>query len=134
MFLPCLLFGLRRPSTGDYRLFGGANGGLQEGSCQWGLPRTAAASVLCPCSEPQLPPTSAGDPPILAGRFGPVSYGFTAFFPWFLVHTRLCVHPPRMEFLFPPVCGSPAIKPRWPSKPDSLGTPPPVARPPGWEA
>ena len=34
--------------AGAYRLFGGANGGLQEGSHQGVLPRTSAASVLVP--------------------------------------------------------------------------------------
>ena len=47
-FPPCWLFGLRWPSTGGYRLFGGANGRLREGSCQGVLPRTSAASVLVP--------------------------------------------------------------------------------------
>ena len=47
-FPPCWLFGLRRPSTGGYRLFGGANGGLWEGLCQGVLPTTSAASVLVP--------------------------------------------------------------------------------------
>ena len=41
---PCWLFGLRRPS----RLFGGANGGLRQGSRQGVLPRTSAVSVLVP--------------------------------------------------------------------------------------
>ncbi|XP_019777599.2 LYR motif-containing protein 1 isoform X1 [Tursiops truncatus] len=45
-FPPCWLFGLRRPSTGAYRLFDGANGGLWEGSRQGVLPRTSAANVL----------------------------------------------------------------------------------------
>ena len=40
-FPPCLLFGLRRPSTGAYRPFGGAKGGLWEGSHQGVLPRTS---------------------------------------------------------------------------------------------
>ena len=35
----------------------------------------------CSCGVPQLPSISAGDPPILAGRSGPVSYKVTAFFP-----------------------------------------------------
>ena len=55
-FPPCLLFGLRRPSTGGYRLFGVSNGGLQEGSCQGVLPRTSAASVLVPSVSHSHPP------------------------------------------------------------------------------
>ena len=58
---------------------------------------------LCPGSEPQPAPASAGNHPILAGRSVPVSYGVIAFFPWVLVCTRPCVCPPRVEFLFPPV-------------------------------
>ena len=47
----------------------------------------------CPCllGEPQLPPTSAGNPPTPAGRSGSVSYGVTAPSPWVLVSTLFCV-------------------------------------------
>ena len=59
------------------------------------MPRSTSQNFCCqclgPCSEPQPPPTSAGDPPILAGRSGPVSYGATAFFLWVLVCMRLYV-------------------------------------------
>ena len=101
-FPPCWLFGLRRPSTGAYRPFGGANGGPWEGSKQGVLPRTSAASVLVPVVSHSCPPASAGDPPTLADRFGSVSYGVTAPSPWVLMCTLLCVCPPREEFLFPP--------------------------------
>ena len=43
------------------------------------------------------------DPPTLAGRSGSVSYRVTAPSPWVLMHTLLCVCPPRVESLFPPV-------------------------------
>ena len=56
-FPPCWLFGLKKPSIRAYRLLGGANGGLQEGSCQGELPRTSAASVLVPVvGHSHLPP------------------------------------------------------------------------------
>ena len=42
----------------------------------------------CPCSEPQLPSTSPGDPQRSAGRSGPGSYAITAFSPG--VHNTLC--------------------------------------------
>ena len=84
--------------------------------------------------EPQPPPASAEDPPILAGRSGSVYYGVTAPSCWVLMHTLLCVSPPRVESLFPQFYRSPAIKFRWPSMSDSLGIPHPVARPPGSEA
>ena len=71
------------------------------------MPRSTSQSFCCQCpcphSEPQLPPTSAGDPPTLAGRCGSVSYGSTAPSPWAPMCTPLCVCPPRMESLFPPV-------------------------------
>ena len=50
-----------------------------------------------------MPPTSAGDPPTLAGRSGSVSCGVTAPSPWVLMCTLLCVYPSRVESLFPPV-------------------------------
>ena len=59
-------------------LFSKANGRLWEGSCQGVLPRTSAASVLVLTVRHSHPPTSAGDPPTLAGRSGSVSPGFTA--------------------------------------------------------
>ena len=58
---------------------------------------------LCPHTESWPPPASAGDPPILTDSSGPISYGLTSFFLWILVYVRLCVHPPRVEFLFLPV-------------------------------
>ena len=59
--------------------------------------------VPCPHGETQPPPASAGDPPTLAGWSGSVSYGVTAPSPWILMRTLLCVCPPRVESLFPPV-------------------------------
>ena len=103
-FPPCWLFGLRRPSTGTCRLFGGANGGLQEGSSQGVLPRTSAASECpCPRNEPELPPTSARGPPTPTGRPGSVSYGVSAPSPWVSMCTLPCVCPSRVESLFLPV-------------------------------
>ena len=102
-FPPCCFFGLRRPSTGGYRLFGGANGWTPGGL----MPRSTSQNFCCQCpcpwGEPQLPPASAGDPPTLAGTSGSVSYGVTAPFPWVLMHTPLCVCPPRVESLLPSV-------------------------------
>ena len=58
-----------------------------------------------PHSEPQLPPTFPGDPARPEGRSDLDSYGVLAF-PWDSVHVKPCVHPPRVEFLFPPVLWS----------------------------
>ena len=58
-------------------LFGGANGGLWEGSCQEYFPELLLPGSLS-LGEPQLPLASAGDSPILADRSGSVSYVVTA--------------------------------------------------------
>ena len=52
-------------------------------------------------------PASAGEPPVVAARTGPVSYKDSFLFVCFFflqvrLHLRACVSPP-MEFLFPPV-------------------------------
>ena len=71
------------------------------------MPRSTSQNFCCQCpcphSETQTPPASAGDPPTLAGRSGSVSCGVTAPSPWVPMHTLLCVFPPRVESLFPPV-------------------------------
>ena len=83
-------------------LFGGANGRLWEGSRQGVLPRTSAASVLvlmvrhshpCLCRRPSN-----------TSRYVWLSllWGHCSF-PWVLMRTLLCVCPPRVESLFPPV-------------------------------
>ena len=64
-------------------------------------PQVCCCQCLCPHCDPQLPPTSAGYPPILASRSGPVSYEVTAFFPWVLLCTQPCVQPPSIDFLVP---------------------------------
>ena len=71
------------------------------------MPRSTSQNFCCQCpcphGKPQTPPASVGDPPTLAGRSGSVSYGVTAPSPWVLMCTLLCVCPPRVESLFPPV-------------------------------
>ena len=44
--------------------------------------------------------TSLGEPSRPTGRSGPDSYGVTAL-PWAPVHVKPCLHPPRVECLFP---------------------------------
>ena len=101
--LPCWLFGLRRPSTGAYRMLHGArswweNGGLQEGSRQAVLSRTIATSVFvltvshsCP---PPLQETLRYQQVILA----------QALMRSLLFPLDPSAHKtPRVEFLFPPV-------------------------------
>ena len=70
-------------------------------SCQWVLSRTVDASV--PSMSHSCSPISARDPPMPAGRSGPISCWVSAPFPWVLVHTGPCLCPSRVEFLFLPV-------------------------------
>ena len=85
---------------------------------------------LCPCSHGRPFPThaSARDPPTHTGRFGSVSCGVTALFPWLLVCTRFCA---LQESLFPPVLWEFWNQIHCLSKSDSLGSP--FARSPGWK-
>ena len=79
-----------------------------------GASQDCCCQCLCPCSEPQLPPTSAGDPPILAGRSGPLFLGITAFLPpgsW-CAWDFVCALQ-EWSFCFSQSCGSPAMKPCW---------------------
>ena len=73
------------------------SGELMPKSIPWGI------HCQCPClhSEPQLTPTSPGDPPRPAGRSGLGSYGGTAL-PWVPVHMKTCVPPARVKSLFLP--------------------------------
>ena len=66
------------------------------------LPELLLPVSLSPCPA-TANPASSGDPLILAGRCGSVSYGVTAPSPWVLMSTLLFVFPPRVESLFPPV-------------------------------
>ena len=98
---------MRHPSTEAYKLLGGArswcqNDGFQESSHWWIFPGTSATSVLVSTvshSYP-LPPQETLQDQQLGLAQAPSSH---CFFPWVLVCTRPCVHPPRMESLFPSV-------------------------------
>ncbi len=114
-------------------LFGGVNGRLWEGSRQGELPRTSAASVLIPTVK-QPPLASAGDPPTPAGRSGSVSPRVTAPSPGSRCTRYFVCALQEWSLCFPQSCQSPAINSHQASKSDSLGIPPPVAGPPGWEA
>ena len=50
-------------------------------------------------SQPHTPTPHAGEPPILTGKSGLISYKDDDSFPCVLVHRRLCECPPRMEFI-----------------------------------
>ena len=84
---------------------------------------------LCHCSESQLQLTSARGPSIQAGGSGPVSYGFTVFFPGSCCTCDLVCSLQECSFCLPQCCGVPGNKSTWPSKSDFLGALPPVVRP-----
>lgn len=111
---PCWLFGLRYPSTGAFRLLGGAKSHCQE-------PKMSTSSQsLCPCCvrhqliDPRESHSRHRRPPRLVGRSGPSSHGVTTF-SFFFFHfgvTALplgpvcagpCMYPPRMEYFPSPV-------------------------------
>ena len=79
---------------------GSMTGNLQNCLHQGHLPGLLLP-VPCPCGEPLLIHTSAGAPPMLAGRSGSASYEVTSPFPCVLVHTRFYLCPPRMKSLSP---------------------------------
>ena len=70
------------------------------------MPKSTSQHFCCQCpcphGETEPPPASAGDPSTLAGRSGSVSVG-SLLLPWVPMRTLLCVCPPRVESLFPPV-------------------------------
>ena len=73
-------------------LFGGANGGLWEGSHQGVLPRTSVASVLVlTVRQSHTPPLQEPPPPTLAGRSGSVSMVSLLLPLGPDAHTTLCV-------------------------------------------
>ena len=104
MFPTCWLFGRWHPSTGACSV-GWAWVSVRKWQPPRGLtpkstPQNYHHQCPYPHSEPQPPANCTGDPPILVGRSGPVSYEVTVIFSQVLVHTRPCVCPPRVEFLF----------------------------------
>ena len=133
-FPPCWLFGLRPPNTGAYP---GSLVGVMADSGR-AHAKEYFPELLLPVSLSSrwdsATPASAGDPPTLAGRSGPVSCGVTASYPgsW-CAHYFVCALQ-EWSLCFLQSCWSPAIKSCYPSKSDSLGVSPPVAGPPGWEA
>ena len=110
VFWPCWLFGLRHPRTGAYRLLRGVRSSCQNGSFQessrWRIfTDTSTTSVLvCTVSYICLPPPQESLQDQQVGL--PQDPMKSLLFPWVLVHTRICVHPPRVESLFPPVLWS----------------------------
>ena len=116
----CWLFGLRCPSTGVFRLLGGAKSHCQE-------PKMSTSSQsLCPCCvrhqliEPRESHSRHRRPPRLVGGSGPSSHGVTTFFFFFSFRSH-CFAPgpsvcralyvPSKNGVFPQSCGTLVIKP-----------------------
>ena len=87
---------------------------------------------LCPHSEPQ-PPCLRRRLSNTSSRSGLGSSEVTAFPLGWCTQDVLCALQ-EWSFCFPRFSGILVIKPHWLSKADSLGPPPPIARPPGWGA
>ena len=77
----------------------------EEGSQPTSNPQTC--HYLCPHSEPQALPTSAGDPVILVVEFGPVSYEVSAIFPGSWCTWDFCKPSKNEVFVCPSPLGSP---------------------------
>ena len=77
-----------------------ASGAAQANDYSLGPP----SPMSCPHSEPQPPPAFSRDP--LRSQVGPNWILWSPPFPWDPVPMKLCVHPPRVEFLFPGVLWS----------------------------
>ena len=90
------------------------------------MPMSAIQNCCCQClwprREPGHPPTSAGDPPILASRSGTFSYGVT-FSPGSLCAWNLVCALQEYSFHFPKSCEIPVVTPCWLSKAGSLVSP-----------
>ena len=108
-------------SWGLLQLYDRVNGNLQEDFHQGRPSRTVAVSASIPVVSPWQHTPPQGDPPALAGSSGSVFHGVTAPCLWVLMSTKFPLYPLRLCFV--KSCGSPVIKPHWPSRPDSLGFP-----------
>ena len=135
VFLPCLLFGLRHPSTG---------------AVGWGQVKMAASRrahtieytpiplppVFLSPRWPQPPPAFPGDATEPAKTSVSGSYEVTDFSLGPSAHKTLCApsNSTELSFCFAQFCGVSVIRPYWPSKPSALRSPSLNARPPGWAA
>ena len=137
MFLPCLLFGLRRTSIGACKLLDGFRSWFQN----VGLASKRAhasenclnllTSVLVPRVSHRLPLSPSGGPPSPTSRSGPRSYGVIGLL-LVPMHMKPCLCSLRMESVSP----SP-VEPLYSSSTGlqsqiALGAPSPDARPAGW--
>ena len=133
-FPPCWLSGLRRPKTGEY-LFSlvGLMADSGRAHAKEYFPELLLPVSLSSGWATATTAASAGDPPTLAGRSGSVSYRVTALCPgsW-CTHYFVCALQ-EWSLCFLQSCRSLGF-PRLGFKVWFSGIPPPIARPPGWEA
>ena len=95
------------------------------------IPARFASNVLPP-RQATFTPVFSGCPPRTVIRFDPDSYGDFSF-PWDPVHMKVCVHPLRMGFSFPPVPWRFRAQAPLAFMPDILGLFLPVPHPHMWE-
>ena len=134
VFPPCWLFGLRQTNTGAYL---GSLVGLMADSGRTHTKEYFPELLLPVSLSPQWAtgtPCLCRRPSNTSSRSGSVSPGVTAPSPGSQrAHYFVCALQ-EWSLCFPQSCRSPAIKSHQASKSDSLGIPPPIAGPPGWEA
>lgn len=100
---------------------------------QVNIPQHFHHQCTFPYNEPQPTPMPNPRRPSSTHRYsGPGSYRVTAL-PWFPVHVRLCLHLPRVEFLYISVLWSSCTQALQCSKQNALGTPFPDSRLLDWE-
>ena len=87
----------------------------------------------CPPGELLLACACTGGPPTPAGHLAQPPVRSPLLSAGALCGQDLSV-PSKTGVCFPPSCGRPAVKSRWPSGSDSLGVPSPLVGSPGWEA
>ena len=128
VFSPCLCL-----DWGFSALMNGArffqNGSLQKSSCWW-LFQGPKPPMSYPYSEPRPPPHSKE-------TLQDLSVGLIQI----LIESLLCPVTQctwnlvcallEWSLCSPQSCGTPVVKPHWPSMPNVPGAPPPNARPPG---
>ena len=127
---PSLLFCLRRPNPGVYKLYGGVNGDPKRTYAKGHLPGLLFPG---PHDKPLLNHTSTEDPPIRASLVqSPMGSLLFSLGSW-CTQAFVCALQ-EWNLLFPQSCRSLVIKSCSPSKAVSLDVPSPFARYPGWEA
>ena len=130
---PSLLFGPRWPSPGVCRVCGRANGDFQEDLT---LPRSTSHDCRRQCPHPHsepLPTPTSGDLRYSRVGLAQCLVGSLLLCPWSW-WTQGFVCALQEPSLLPQSCGSPAVRSHRPSMSDSLASPSPFPRCPGWES